>query len=106
VKDAMIRILYKPVSMIVGMLSGMLARAIVMRIWKAAAHEDEVPRATDARRSWAAVLLAAAVQGTVYAVVKAAFDRGAAEGFHKLTGFWPGTNGESIESAEHQKTAV
>jgi hypothetical protein len=27
-------------------------------------------------------------------VVKAAVDRGAAEGTRKLTGFWPGENGE------------
>jgi hypothetical protein len=35
----------------------------------------------------------------VYAVVKAAVDRGAAEGTHKLTGVWPGENGQQPEKA-------
>jgi hypothetical protein len=30
------------------------------------------------------------VQGAIFAVVKAAVDRGAAEGTRKLTGVWPG----------------
>jgi Protein of unknown function (DUF4235) len=36
------------------------------------------------------VLLAAAIQGAIFAVVKAAVDRAAAVGTHKLTGTWPG----------------
>jgi len=39
-------------------------------------------------------LPAAAAQGAVYAAVKAAVDRGAAEGTRKLTGVWPGENGQ------------
>jgi hypothetical protein len=35
-----------------------------------------------------------AAQGAVYAVVKAAVDRGAAEGTRKLTGVWPGENAQ------------
>jgi hypothetical protein len=30
------------------------------------------------------------VQGAIFAVVKAAVDRGAAEGTRKITGVWPG----------------
>jgi hypothetical protein len=33
---------------------------------------------------------AAALQGATFALVKAAVDRGGAEGFRKLTGVWPG----------------
>jgi predicted metal-dependent enzyme (double-stranded beta helix superfamily) len=89
----MIKVVYKPVSLLVSVLGGVLAGAIFKRIWKLAAGEDEAPKATDARRGWREVLLAAALQGAVYAVVKAAVDRGAAEGTRKLTGFWPGENG-------------
>ena len=41
--------------------------------------------------------MAAALQGAVYAVVQAAVDRGTAEGTRKLTGSWPGENGEQTE---------
>jgi hypothetical protein len=40
------------------------------------------------------------LQGAIYAVVKAAVDRGAAEGTRKLTGFWPGENGEQTQQAQ------
>ena len=52
------------------------------------------PTATDAWRSWREVLVAAALQGAVFALVKAAADRGAAEGHRKLTGVWPGHDGQ------------
>jgi hypothetical protein len=90
----MIKLLYKPVSVLVSVLGGVLAGVIFKRIWKLAAREDDAPKATDARRGWREVLVAAALQGAVYAVVKAAVDRGAAEGTRKLTGFWPGENGD------------
>jgi len=60
------------------------------RVWKVAAHEDDAPKATDARRSWREVLAAATVQGAVFGGVKAAIDRAGATGFAKATGTWPG----------------
>jgi chorismate-pyruvate lyase len=36
------------------------------------------------------VLLAAALQGAIFAATKAAIDRLGAQGFTKLTGSWPG----------------
>jgi hypothetical protein len=85
-----IKILYKPVSLAVSVLSGVLAGAIFKRIWKLAAGQEEAPRATDAGRGWREILLAAAAQGAIFAVVKAAVDRAAAQGTRKLTGVWPG----------------
>jgi hypothetical protein len=90
----MIKLLYKPVSMLVSVLGGVLAGAIFKKIWKIAAREDEAPQATDAQRGWREVLLAAGVQGAIFAVIKAAVDRGAAEGTRKLTGVWPGEEGQ------------
>jgi hypothetical protein len=56
------------------------------QIWKLAAREDDAPKATDARRGWHEILPAAALQGAVYAMVKAAVGRGAAASTHRLTG--------------------
>jgi hypothetical protein len=47
-----------------------------------------------ARRGYGEVLLAAALQGAIFAFVKAALDRGAAVATRKVTGFWPGEGGE------------
>lgn len=90
----MIKLLYKPLGMLVSVLGGVIAGAIFKRVWKVAAREDDAPKATDAQRGWREVLLAAALQGAIFALVKAVIDRGAAEGIRKLTGVWPGDNGE------------
>jgi Protein of unknown function (DUF4235) len=90
----MIRLLYRPVSMLVSVRGGVLAGAIFKRVWMFTAGEDDAPSATDARRSWREVMVAAALQGAVFALVKAAVDRGAAEGARKLTGVWPGDEGQ------------
>ena len=36
------------------------------------------------------MLLAATIQGAIFAAVKALIDRGGAKGFQRLTGSWPG----------------
>ena len=95
----MIKLVYKLVSLLVSVLAGVLAGAIFKQVWKLAAREDDAPKATDAERGWHEILPAAALQGAIYAVVKAAVDRGAAHGTHKLTGTWPGENGEQAEKA-------
>jgi hypothetical protein len=88
------KLLYRLVTMVISVLSGMLAGAIFKRVWKLAAGEEEAPTATDVRRGWREVLTAAALQGAIFALVKAAVDRATAEGTRKLTGTWPGDDSE------------
>ncbi|HEY7431892.1 MAG TPA: DUF4235 domain-containing protein [Streptosporangiaceae bacterium] len=91
----MIKLLYGSVSLLV---SGALAEAIFKRVWQIAAREDEAPSATDAHRNWPEILLAAALQGAIFALVKAALDRTLAAGTHKLTGVWPGDEGQPSDA--------
>ena len=88
------KFLYKTVSIVVSVLGGMLAGAIFKQVWKLAADEDEAPKATDVRRGWREVLLAATIQGAIFGLVRAALDRGTAEGARKLTGVWPGDDSQ------------
>ena len=90
----MVKLIYKPVSILVSVLGGVLAGAIFKRVWRLAAHEEETPTATDIRRGWAEVLVAATLQGAIFALVKAALGRGVAEGTRKLTGTWPGDDSQ------------
>jgi hypothetical protein len=86
----MTKLLFKPLSLLVSVLSGILAGAVFKKIWKLAAGEDEAPEATDAQRGWREVLIAATLQGAIFGLVKAVVDRGAAEGARKYFGVWPG----------------
>ena len=84
------KLLYKPVGILVSVIGGVLASTVFKRVWKVTAGEEEAPKATDAHRGWREVLLAAVLQGAIFALVKAAVDRGDAEATRKVTGTWPG----------------
>lgn len=84
------KLLNRAIGVLAGILGGMLARSAFKRIWQAATGEDEAPKATDPRRGWREILLAAALQGAIFAVVQAALDRATAEGTAKLAGERPG----------------
>lgn len=83
------KLLYKPFGIIIGIVAGILARKAFNEVW-ARIDDREPPEATTQEASWGKVLGAAAVQGTTFAVTKAAVNRSGAKGFHWLTGIWPG----------------
>ncbi|MFE9252819.1 DUF4235 domain-containing protein [Streptomyces sp. NPDC007088] len=85
-----VKIAYKPVGLVLGAVSGMIAGAAFKQTWKVVEGDDDAPDATDEDRSWRQILLAAAIQGAIYAVVKATVDRSGAVATRRLTGTWPG----------------
>jgi hypothetical protein len=58
-----IKLLYKPLGLLINSLYGVLAGAVINRVWTSAARADDAPKATDAQRRWYEVALAAAFQG-------------------------------------------
>ncbi|MFI2780536.1 DUF4235 domain-containing protein [Streptomyces sp. ALB3] len=84
------RIAYKPVGLALGAASGMIAGAAFKQAWKVIEGDDDAPDALDEHRSWQQILLAAALQGAIFAVVKAAVDRSGAVATRRVTGVWPG----------------
>jgi hypothetical protein len=83
------KVLYKPLSLAFGVAGGVLASMVFKQVWKVVAGEDDAPEATSEDYGWGEVLVAAALQGAIFAVVKAAVDRGGAASVRKLTGDWP-----------------
>ncbi|MFI7285687.1 DUF4235 domain-containing protein [Streptomyces anulatus] len=83
-------IAYKPVGLVLGALSGMIASAAFKQTWKLIEGEGDAPDATDEDRPWGQILIAAAVQGAIFAVVKATVERSGAQTTRRLTGTWPG----------------
>lgn len=83
------KVAYKPVGIVMGALSGVVAGTIFKQVWKVAGHEEDAPKAMDEESRWREVLIASAVQGAIFAVVKAAANRGGAVAVHRVTGKWP-----------------
>ena len=84
------KLAYRPVGLIAGLVAGALAGAIFKQIWKRVADEDEAPDALQSEYTLARVVVAATIQGAIFAAVKALVDRLGAQGFQRLTGEWPG----------------
>ncbi|OQS13140.1 hypothetical protein B0T36_21595 [Nocardia donostiensis] len=85
----MLKFLYKPLGMLVGVLGGLAANIVFAQVWRRISGEDQAPSATARDHGWREVLLAAAIQGAVFGFVKAAIDRAGASGYQRLTGTWP-----------------
>src|SRR5262249_32596622 len=85
---------YRAVDLIASMIGGLAVGLIFDRAWSVIEHGDDAPRPTDEKRGWQEILLAAGLQGAIFALIKAAVDRGLAEGTRKLTGIWPGDEGQ------------
>jgi hypothetical protein len=84
------KLAYRPIGLIGGITAGIVSGAIFKQIWKLIANEDEAPDALQSEYRMREVVLAAAIQGAIFAATKAAIDRAGAQGFTKLTGSWPG----------------
>ena len=98
----MTKMKYKALGLLVGLLGGMLASAIVKKVWELTPGHDEAPEAIDTRRSWTEILTAAALQGAIFAVIRAAVERATAASAEKLTGEKPG---HEVKLQQEEKAA-
>jgi len=81
--------IYKPIGIVLGLLSGLVAKRIFNFVWTKIDDEDP-PKATTEETSWAKLLTAAAVQGVIFKTTRVVVDRYGARGWSFLTGTWPG----------------
>jgi hypothetical protein len=84
------KIAYRPIGLLGGILAGVVSGAIFKQVWKQVSHLDDAPDALQSEYRMREVVLAAALQGAIFAATQAAIDRAGAHGFTKLTGTWPG----------------
>ncbi|MEZ3178015.1 DUF4235 domain-containing protein [Streptomyces pimonensis] len=80
---------YKPIGFVLGWTSGTVAGMAFQKAWKVIRHEDNAPDALDRDRRLGEILLAAAIQGALFAVVRSAVDRAGAKAIERSTGTWP-----------------
>jgi len=84
-----VKLLYKPVGIVLGLVAGFISRKLFDRLW-ALIDRGDPPKATTRETTWSKVLAAAALQGLTAKVTRAAVDRAGAQGFASITGAWPG----------------
>jgi hypothetical protein len=86
------KILYRPVGITGSILGGVVAGMVFKQVWKYATPgpRPDAPGALESEYRLRDVLAAAALQGAIFATVKALVDRGGARLFQRWTGEWPG----------------
>ena len=84
------KLAYRPIGLVGSIVAGAIASALVKKIWSRIANKEDAPDAMQSEYGIGQMLLAAALHGAIFAVVKALVDRGGARGFERLTGEWPG----------------
>jgi hypothetical protein len=72
---------------------GLIAGALFKQLWRRAApgEKSDPPTALGTEYPFKQIVLAAAVQGAIFSVVKTVIDRQGARIFEKWTGEWPGS---------------
>ena len=86
------KILYRPVGLVSSIVGGLVAGQVFKQVYKRVSpgHRKDAPTALQSEYPLKEIVLAALMQGAIYAVVKALIDRGGARAFERWTGEWPG----------------
>lgn len=87
------KILYRPVGVVSSVIGGLVASLLFKQVWKRVSPTDgdDPPGPLQSEYPFKEILLAAVLQGAIYAVVKAVIQRQGAKGFQRATGEWPGS---------------
>ena len=84
------KVVYKPVGIASSIVGGVIAGMVFKQVWKRIEDADDPPGALESEYPWGKILLAAGIQGALFAVVKASVERGGAIAFERWFGEWPG----------------
>jgi hypothetical protein len=83
------KVLFVPVSLLAGLLAGLLARKAFEQIW-GLIDKEEPPHAEHREIALPKLIAALAIEGALFRAVKGLTDHGARHSFARVTGSWPG----------------
>lgn len=86
------KILYRPFGIVGSIVGGFVAGQVFKQVYKRVTRGDDAdaPTPLQSEYSLRQIVLAAVLQGAIFAAVKALIDRGGARAFERWTGEWPG----------------
>lgn len=83
------KFVFAPISIVLGLVAGMIGSKIFERIW-GLIDEEEPPQPQHREFSWPKLVAALLIEGAIFRLVKGLVDHGSRTSFAKLTGAWPG----------------
>jgi hypothetical protein len=91
------KLVFLPVSIIAGVLAGLLGRKAFEGVW-GKVDEEEAPDPKHRDVSLPKLAAALLIEGAIFRLVKGLVDHGLRRGFARLTGSWPGEDEPQPES--------
>jgi len=84
-----VKLVFTPVSIVLGLLAGIVGQKIFEKIWGLV--DDQEPPSPEHREfSWPKLIAALLVEGAIFRLLKGVTDHSARRAFAKATGSWPG----------------
>jgi hypothetical protein len=83
------KLVFAPISIVVGLLAGVVGKKIFEQLW-GLVDEEEPPRPEHREFSWPKLIAALVFEGAIFRLVKGLVDHGTRTTFAKATGSWPG----------------
>ena len=88
----MSKILFIPVSVVGGIIAGVVGKKIFERVW-GLLDDEEPPDPKHRDVPWKKVVPALLIEGAIFRAARGLADRGARKAFTRATGTWPGEEG-------------
>lgn len=85
----MTKVLFVPVSVVSGLLAGMIGKRLFNAIW-GVIDDEEPPKPEHRRVAFDKLVLALALEGAIFSVVRGLASHGSRQAFTRVTGAWPG----------------
>jgi hypothetical protein len=85
----MSKVLFTPVSIVSGLLAGLIASKLFEFIWGRFAGE-EAPEPEQRQVSWPKLLIAMTIEGAIFRLTRGLVNHGTRVAFARATGAWPG----------------
>lgn len=79
------KLLFKPLSMLVSIIGGLVAGALFSKVWQRISGEEQAPAPDSTEHRTSEVLLAAVLQGAITGGVRAGINRAGAKGIRSLS---------------------
>jgi hypothetical protein len=83
------QLVFRPIGIILGILSGIGARKVFDFLWDKI-DEEEAPNPEHRDVNWVKFFAAMVVQGAIFRVIRGLVDHHSRRGYAFLTGTWPG----------------
>jgi Protein of unknown function (DUF4235) len=94
----MTKLIFRPFSVITGLLAGMLGKRLLRQLWRLL-DNGKPPQAEERSISIARLALALILEGALFRLVKGLADHGSRRAFAHMTGAWPGEQAESVKAS-------